>query len=313
MLATAGELPTSPGWALEFKWDGVRAIVRVDRGEVSITSRNDRDVTASYPELATIKGMSRRRLVLDGEIVALDEDGRPNFSRLQRRMHVMAPTAALTSQFPLRLYVFDLLYHDGELLVPAPYDRRRELLAGLEFADPTVSAPPAFQGDAVADAVAAATELGLEGIVAKRVNAPYQPGVRSPYWIKRAFNTTVEVVIGGWTPGAGRRSGTIGALLLGMFDDQGHLTYVGQVGTGFTHGMLTDLQRMLSSRETQTSPFEVPVPRQAAHDAHWVRPEVVGEVVYRSLTPEGRLRHPAWRGLRPDRDPVEVRRERLLP
>jgi bifunctional non-homologous end joining protein LigD len=313
MLATPGTLPTAAGWALEFKWDGVRAIVRVDRGAVTISSRNDRDMTGSYPELASMEGMGRRRLVLDGEIVALDSSGRPSFSRLQKRMHVVAPAPALRSEFPLRLYVFDLLYLDGDLLVPAPYHRRRELLSQLVFDDRTVSAPPAFDGEKVADAVATATELGLEGIVAKQVDSPYQPGVRSPYWIKKAFTTTVEVVIGGWTPGAGRRAGTIGALLLGMFDEHGRLAYVGQVGTGFTQAMLADLQRMLAPTEVEASPFVPAVARQHAHGAHWVRPELVGEVVYRTLTPDGRLRHPAWRGLRPDRNADEVRHDRLLP
>jgi bifunctional non-homologous end joining protein LigD len=310
MLATAGEPPDAPTWAYEFKWDGVRAIVSVDRGRVSVTSRNDRDVTPSYPELAALGPLlGERTAILDGEIVALDGDGRPSFGRLQRRMHVMAPSSTLQTQVPVQLYVFDLLYLDGALLVDRPYEDRRARLTALGLDDGAISTPPAFEaGTPLADVEAASAELGLEGVVAKRIDSPYQPGVRSRHWIKKPFNTTVEVVIGGWTPGEGRRAGTIGSLLLGVYDEAGALVYVGQVGTGFTGRMLSDLSGMLAQRRTDTSPFADPVPRSHSRDAHWVRPDLVGEVVYRTLTPDGRLRHPSWRGLRPDRDPAEARR-----
>jgi bifunctional non-homologous end joining protein LigD len=252
-------------------------------------------------------------VVLDGEIVALDEQGRPSFSLLQRRMHVVAPSQSLVAQVPVRLYVFDLLYLDGELLVPRPYRERRSGLTDLALDDATVTTPPAFDdGTTLSDVEEASAELGLEGVIAKRVDAAYQPGARSRNWIKKPFNTTVEVVIGGWTPGAGRRAGTIGALLLGMYDAAGDLAYVGQVGTGFTQRMLTDLQRTFEPLRTDTPPFASKVPREHARDAHWLRPELVGEVVYRTMTPDGRLRHPSWRGLRPDRDPGEVRLTRQI-
>jgi bifunctional non-homologous end joining protein LigD len=315
MLATAGEPPDGPGWAYEFKWDGVRAIVSVDQGRVGIVSRNDRDVTPSYPDLAGVgEPLARHQVVLDGEIVATDAQGRPSFSQLQRRMHVVSPSAALLAQVPVRLYVFDLLYLDGAKLLSTPYGERRARLDAFNLDNASVITPPAFgAGSALSEVEAASAELGLEGVVAKRVDAPYQAGVRSRYWIKKPFNTTVEVLIGGWTPGEGRRAGTIGALLLGMYDDAGQLVYVGQVGTGFTQRMLTDLQRMLAQRRTDAPPFADPVPRAHARDANWVRPELVGEVVYRTLTPDGRLRHPSWRGLRPDRDPAEVRQTTVQP
>ena len=179
--------------------------------------------------------MPGRSVVLDGEIVATDAQGRPSFGLLQRRMHVVAPSAALLAQVPVRLYVFDLLYLDGDLLLPDPYRERRARLEALDLDGAAVTTPPVFdEGSSLADVQAASAQLGLEGVVAKRVDAPYEAGVRSRHWIKKPFNTAVEVVIGGWTPGEGRRAGTIGALLLGMYDEDGRLVYVGQVGTGFT-------------------------------------------------------------------------------
>ena len=315
MLATAGEPPDTPDWAYEFKWDGVRAIVSVDRGRVGVTSRNDRDVSPSYPELVALGSvLGDRTAILDGEIIALDGDGRPSFGRLQRRMHVAAPSSTLLAQVPVKLYVFDLLYVDGNLLLERPYEDRRAQLTALGLDDGAVGTPPAFEaGTPLAEVEAASAELGLEGVVAKRIGSPYQAGIRSRHWIKKPFNTTVEVVIGGWTPGEGRRAGTIGSLLLGMYDEAGALVYVGQVGTGFTGRMLSDLSGMLAQRRTDASPFADPVPRSHARDAHWVRPDLVGEVVYRTITADGRLRHPSWRGLRPDRDPAEARRSSVQP
>lgn len=155
----------------------------------------------------------------------------------------------------------------------------------------------------------AAADLGLEGVIAKRLDSTYQPGQRSRLWIKMPRNKTVEVVIAGWKPGAGRRTGLIGSLLLGMHEPDGRLAFVGNVG--FTHQMLTDLGRQLAPLRRVTTPFDPPPPRGHARDATWVRPVLVGEVSYRTLTPDGRLRHPAWRGLRPDRNPTEVRQDLL--
>jgi bifunctional non-homologous end joining protein LigD len=313
MLATPGERPVSPGWAYEFKWDGVRAIVRVDRdGLVIAQSRNDRDLTASYPELRDLGALAAgRRLTLDGELVALDDTGAPSFSRLQQRLHVVAPSPSLVARVPVRLYVFDVLFADDRPTLGLPYERRRELLTGLGLDGGAVATPPSWDGAEGEDVMAAAVSLGLEGVVAKRLDSVYEPGVRARSWVKTPFNRTVEVVVGGWTPGAGRRLGAIGALLLGLYDDQGILRYVGQVGTGFTQQTLADLQRLLTPLEVDRPPFGDPVPRAQAGDAHWVSPLMVGEVAYRTVTPDRRLRHPAWRGLRPDREPAEARLSNL--
>jgi bifunctional non-homologous end joining protein LigD len=312
MLATLGKLPQPPGWAFEFKWDGVRAIVAVDAGTLTITSRNGRDVTAGYPELAAVgKRFRRRRVILDGEIVALDARGAPSFSLLQQRMHVRAPTDALLARVPVQLYVFDLLHLGTKVLLDSPFTRRRAMLDDLGLDDEVVKTPPYWVDDEGADLLDAAAENGLEGVVAKRLDSVYEPGARSRQWVKTPLNQTVEVIVAGWAPGAGRRSGMIGSLLLGMFDDAGRLQFVGNVGTGFTQQALADLRRQLQPLHRATSPLAPPVPREHIRDVQWVEPVVVGEVAYRTLTPDRRLRHPAWRGLRPDRDPDEVTTDAL--
>jgi bifunctional non-homologous end joining protein LigD len=307
MLATLGPLPVPPGWGYEFKWDGVRAIVYLEAGRIRVVSRNDRDVTDSYPELrGLLSPFPRRRLILDGEIVALDSRGAPDFSLLQQRMHVRTPNPGLLGRVPVRLYVFDLLHQASQSTVELPYTRRRQMLQDLGIDDEVATTPPWWADNAGGDLMQAAADLGLEGVVAKRLTSPYQPGIRSRFWIKTPLNKTIEVIIGGWAPGEGRRTGMIGSLLLGMYDRTGQLTYIGNVGTGFTHSMLTDLARQLAPLHQPTSPFDPPVPRGQARHATWVQPRLVGEVAYRTLTPDRHLRHPSWRGLRPDREPAEV-------
>jgi bifunctional non-homologous end joining protein LigD len=307
MLATAGALPAGPGWGYEFKWDGVRAVAYV-AGGVRLLSRNDRDVTGAYPELMELGDvLAGGRAVLDGEIVALDAEGRPSFAALQRRMHVRTPSAALVHGTPVRFYLFDLLHLDGEDITRRPYHERRAALQELGLAGQRLDTPPYWTGDAGRDLVTAAADLGLEGVIAKQLDSPYQPGRRSPAWIKVPLNDTVEVIVAGYKPGAGRRAGTIGSLLLGMYDPQGRLSYVGHVGTGFTQAALRDLQQRLNRLRRPDSPFHEPVPREHARHAVWVDPLLVGDVTFRSWTPERRLRHPSWKGLRGDREPAEIR------
>jgi bifunctional non-homologous end joining protein LigD len=308
MLATLGDLPASPGWGYEFKWDGVRAIVTLDRGHLRVASRNDRDVADAYPELRTLLDRyPRRQLILDGEIVALDPKGRPSFSLLQQRMHVKAPTTALLGRVPVQLYLFDLLHLGDRSLLDAPYTERRHELQTLGLHTDVVKTPPWWAEAAGTDLMHAAADQGLEGVVAKRLTSPYQPGIRSRHWIKAPLNHTTEVIIAGWKPGEGRRAGMIGSLVLGGYDPAGRLVYTGGVGTGFTEQMLAELAGRLRPLHRATSPFDLPVPREHARGVQWVQPRLVGEVEYRNRTPDGRLRHPAWRGLRPDRDPTEVR------
>jgi bifunctional non-homologous end joining protein LigD len=307
MLATLGSLPQPPGWGYEFKWDGVRAVVYLEAGRLRIVSRNDRDITDSYPELrGLLTPFPRRRLILDAEIVALDPYGAPSFSLLQQRMHVRTPSPGLVSRIPVQLYVFDLLHQANQGTTDLPYSRRREMLHDLAIDHQTAKTPPWWADEAGGDLMRSAADLGLEGVIAKRLTSPYQPGIRSRFWIKTPLNKTTEVIIGGWAPGGGRRSGLIGSLLLGAYDQDGRLNYIGSVGTGFTHQALADLARQLQPLQRPSSPFDPPVPRGQARDAHWVQPHLVGEVSYRTLTPDRHLRHPSWRGLRPDREPSEV-------
>ncbi|MEV0713255.1 non-homologous end-joining DNA ligase [Asanoa sp. NPDC050611] len=307
MLAVPGEIPTAPGWAYEFKWDGVRTVAYTDaRGGIRLRSRNDLDVTASYPELGVVADLvGRRRVVLDGEIVTFDKRGVSSFSALQRRMHVVSPSPALISGTPVVYGVFDVLFLD-EPLTSRPWHERRAVLEDLGIDEQPILVAPYFETDP--DAVmATARERGLEGVVSKRVDGTYHPGRRSPVWLKTPFIQTTEVVVVGWKPGAGRRAGTIGSLVLGAYDEQDKLAYCGGVGTGFTDDMLDELLALLGPLETDRSPLAYEIPTADRRGVRWVRPRVVGEVVFRSVTPEGRLRHPAWRGLRPDRRPREAR------
>jgi bifunctional non-homologous end joining protein LigD len=308
MLAVAGALPTRDAdWGYEMKWDGVRAVVYLGDGAVRIYSRNDRDVSVRYPELAGLaEAFAGQDLVLDGEIVAFDQHGRPNFGRLQQRMHIADATVAaqLSRTVPAVYLAFDLLRLDGHLLTGQSYAQRRELLERLDVEGPSWHTPPAFHGSA-ADAFAASKEQGLEGVVAKRLDSVYRPGVRTAEWTKVKNIHTQEVVIGGWRPGQGRRADTIGSLLMGVPGPDG-LAYVGHVGTGFTQAFLTDLSARLARLRTDRSPFAQELPRADSRDAQWVRPRIVGEVAFSERTADDRLRHPSWRGLRPDKDPADV-------
>jgi len=306
MLATAGSLPTTPTWATELKWDGVRAVAYIEAGGCRLLSRNDRDISGSYPELAELPAaLGVRRAVLDGEIVAMNAQGRPDFGLLQSRMHVVDPGKAriLSSRAPVRYLVFDVLEIDGTATMSLPYVDRRALLRELEIGAEHVAVPPSFD-DAPATVFAASLEQGLEGVVCKRLDSIYTPGRRSPTWIKVKHLRMQEVVLIGWEPGQGRRDGAIGALLLGVHI-AGELRYVGQVGTGFTDQMLVDLRARLSPLTTLTSPVSE-VPPEHARLAVWVRPELVGEVSYSQWTHDQRLRHPSWRGLRLDKAADDV-------
>jgi bifunctional non-homologous end joining protein LigD len=308
MLAVLGSLPTSGEWGYEFKWDGVRAMAYVDGDDLRVLNRNNADVTQTYPELATLSKMfASRRAVLDGEIVALGRNGVPSFAALQQRMRTPVPSASLVRTSPVRFYIFDLLHLDGTDLTSLPYVERRDALQRIDLTGDTVDTPPYWTGDAGPALVAAARELGLEGVVAKQLASTYQPGRRSSAWIKVPLTSTVEVVVAGYKLGEGRRSGKIGSLLLGMYNEDDQLTYVGLVSTGLTDDILSDVQQRLDPLRRPTSPFAQPPPRQHARHAQWVQPALVADVTFRSWTPDGRLRQPSWRGLRTDRDAAQVR------
>jgi bifunctional non-homologous end joining protein LigD len=314
MLAVPGELPPAAEddrWAYELKWDGVRAVGYADGGNLRLFSRNDLEITASYPEVVGLAGSLGTDAVVDGELVAFDERGVPSFARLQERMHVrdVAVSRRLAGRVPVVYLVFDVLSLTGRSLLDVPYLERRDVLAGLEIAGTSWQAPPSFLAPG-ADVLAASREQHLEGVVAKRRGSRYRPGRRSPDWRKVKHVRMQEVVVVGWRSGKGRREGGIGALLLAVNGPEG-LVFAGGVGTGFTERMLADLAARLSSLARATSPLAVQPPAAETRDAHWVTPRLVGEVAYTEWTPDGRIRHPSWRGLRPDKSPAEVEREEL--
>jgi len=312
MLAMAGDLPKSDaGWAYEFKWDGVRAMIYVDRGQVRAFTRNDKSLLSTFPELRDIGGhLGSRSAILDGEIVALDGEGRPNFSTLSKRLHVTSKSVIEKLRFsiPASFFAFDLLYLDGRSLAKLPYDERRAALESLKLTGETFATPPSITNTPGRKVIDIARERGFEGVVIKRRSSHYSPGTRNGDWIKVKNFRTQEVVIGGWTEGKGERHGSLGALLLGIPSDDG-LTYVGKVGTGFTAATRQELLRKLTPLARKSTPFAAPLSRAETTLAHFVRPTVVGEVQFAEWTNDGNLRQPSWRGLRSDKSASEVVRE----
>ena len=311
MLATAGPVPVGPGWAFEVKFDGVRAIGYAGPSGLTLYSRNDRDVSRSYPEIAALE--LEEGVIVDGELVALDGHGRPDFGLLQHRMHVTTPTAEQIERVPVQYVVFDLLHHGDRSSLELPYGRRRELLAHLDIERPALRVPANFTDVAGDVVLAGIAQQGLEGVVAKRLVSPYQPGRRSPAWIKTPIRHTAEVIIAGWSPSTGNAN-VLGSLLLAAHDPGGELVYVGDVGTGFTDAVRRRLLGLLRPLHRDDPPFVGEFVRArgwpgrppSRSPAHWVVPQLVGEIEYRSFTREGSFRHPSWRGLRADRDPRDV-------
>lgn len=308
MLTGGSGMPADDdGWAYEMKWDGQRVLAFVDGVRAKLQSRTGRDITATYPELAPLGRALPGTAVLDGEVVVF-VSGRPDFGALQHRMNSSPGEASrLMQAYPATYLIFDVLFLDGRSLVDLPFAERREILGGLELAGPSWLTPPTFTDAGGQAVLSASLEQGLEGIVAKRLSSRYLPGVRSPDWRKIKHAKHQEVVIGGWRPGQGNRSGRIGSLLVGVQTDDG-LAYAGRVGTGFDEKTLDDLYARLEPLATKTNPFTNAVPREHLRDARWVRPELVAEVIYGSWTADDRLRHTTYRGLRPDIDPKQVRR-----
>lgn len=303
MLATAGPLPTGPGWAYEAKFDGMRALAYISGDKWRLLTRTGRDATGAFPELAGLPDLvGGRAVVLDGELVSLGPAGVPEFSRMQQRMMLRRPSATLLAAVPVQLYLFDLLHLDGTDMLDQPYTRRRHLLEALHVDQAPVRTPPTF-GQGGPDLLAAVAETGLEGVVSKRLTSHYQSGRRSRDWIKTLVPHTTRAVIVGWIPGQGRRAGTIGAVLLAAYD-AGQLQYLGRAGTGFTDAALRDLATRLRPL-TRAEPAVLGTPADIARRARWVEPVLVAQVAYRTVEADG-LRHPSWRGLLPDVDPQTV-------
>ena len=300
MLATPAEaVPTGEGWLHEVKWDGYRAIVTIAGGVAELTSRNGNSLTARFDSVAraVVQAVKTPDCVLDGEVCALDEQGRASFSAMQQ------------GSGPLVLYLFDVLEVDGEPLLDLPLTERHERLAALlDKRNRTVRLSDLFDDGAAL--FEAATAQRLEGIVSKRSDSRYEPGRRSRDWLKVKTQGRQELVVAGYTKGQGRRSGAFGALVLGV-NEAGGLRWAGNVGTGFDDAEIERLLGKLRPLRRDESPFaEVPkMPRVRKGDVVWVEPRLVAEVRFAEWTHDGRLRAPVYQGLREDKEASEVHRE----
>jgi bifunctional non-homologous end joining protein LigD len=299
MLATAGALPAGPGWGYELKWDGVRAIAVCDERGVRLFGRRGNDISAGYPELTAATDVDDA--VFDGEIVVMNAAGRPSFRDLAERMHVRDKhkAARLAATIPVTYLVFDVLRFAGVDLLEVPYAERRALLDELDPPGGRWLVPPAFDDGPATRA--ASREHGLEGVVAKRLAAPYRPGLRSPDWVKVKSELTGDFVVGGWRPGVR----PIGGLLVGV-PAPGGLVFRGRVGGGISDAAQRELVAELRPLITAAPPFEQPLPREDSRTAIWVRPQVVVEVKFSQRTRDGRLRFPRFLRLRRDKAPEEV-------
>src|SRR3954468_6162075 len=312
MLARPGELPRDErNWGFEVKWDGIRTVAFLDHGHITLQGRNFTDFTPRYPEVRDLaRELGARRVILDGEVVAFDAEGRPSFERLQTRMHLASDSAVRrrVKDTPVTYVIFDLLYLDGHSTMALPYEQRRELLEQCELEGPYWRAPGYQRGEGT-PLLEATRQQGIEGVVAKRLDSPYDAGRRASGWIKVKNVGLQDVVIGGWTPGEGGRRNRLGALVVGVMED-GVLRYAGKVGTGFTDETLRLVQRELDQLEADESPFEG---RQPPKGTRFVEPRLVAAVEFREWTRSGTLRAPSFKGLRPDKDPAEAVREPQVP
>ena len=308
MKAVADRLPVGDGWAYEIKWDGMRAIASYDDSGVRAHSSRLNDVTARFPELEPIHDVLGVDVTLDGELVALGDDGLPSFSRLQGRMHLDRPhdIARKAAEIPLVYVIFDVLRIDGQETFPLPYEQRRQLLEQLVEPGPSWQLASVHDEEphALLDAV---VERGMEGLVAKRLSSTYQPGARSADWVKVKPRRRQELVVGGLLSGEGGRAGSVAAVLVGYHDDQGQLRFAGRVGSGLTDDEGRELIDL--ARPTSTSPFVDDVPGVRGRTITFVEPELVVEVAFGEWTPDDNLRHPVYLGRRADVDPAFVPRE----
>jgi bifunctional non-homologous end joining protein LigD len=305
MLATlAGHPFSDPNWLFEIKWDGVRALARIENGTLALRSRTGVDIAKRYPELASLpSALAARQAILDGEIVALDEQGHSNFERLQERMHVHAPSESLVTRIRVVYFAFDLLYCDGYDLREAPLLERKQLLQRLLYTSERFRYAD-HQLEHGKELFALAEQNGLEGIVAKRADSPYVSD-RSPYWVKLKITKTVDAVVGGWTE-ARTSALPFGSLLLGLYQGK-KLRFIGHVGSGFDAKKFAELSSKLKELVAPASPFDV-LP-ETNERASWVTPALVARVKFSGWTQEQALRHPVFLGLRGDARPTDCQWE----
>lgn len=305
MLASRGtSVPTGSGWVHEVKWDGMRVLAQVRDGRLTLWSRNENDVTVSFPELQDVGVLAGRDVMLDGEVVAM-ADGVPRFSALADRMHVSSATRAraLARTNPVTLIVFDLLRLDGRDLTGEPLTTRRAALEDLGIGSAHWQVPPVYDDGAML--LTATEQQGLEGIVSKRRASTYHFGRRSKDWLKFPHRPTLSYVVGGWRRETGSDS-RLGALLVGAPGPQG-LSYRGRVGSGITGKHAQQLLELLEPLHADASPFCDEVPKIDATGTVWVHPEVVVEIAALGVTNGGRLRQPSYQGVRFDLAPEDLK------
>ncbi|APV44031.1 ATP-dependent DNA ligase LigD [Dehalogenimonas formicexedens] len=309
MLATLTEKPfTDPDWYFEPKLDGYRIVVFVRNGESRLQSRHFQDYTGHFPSIA--KEMSQqpvKEAIFDGELVALDENGKPCFQCLQQ--HLIQQRENIVSGYLVLYYAFDLLYLDGFDLTALAQSERAGLLKTALRPGKSVKAISRFEGDG-AEIFKAAIEAGFEGIIAKRRDAPYQEGKRSNDWLKIKGTLADEFIIAGYTSGQGARSGAFGSLVLAQYDDNKRLAHAGNVGTGFDERLLEDLKAKMDKLTTGKSPFDARIPFE--NKTTWLKPELVAEVKYAERTRDGILRHPVFLRLRDDKPATDVKAQKIL-
>lgn len=294
-----------PEWLFEVKWDGFRVEAIVDEGAVRTLTRGGLDAARYFGSfLQPPTWIAAGQAIVDGEVIAVDEAGEPDFAGLQTGIKTRATHGDGPS--PFRYMVFDLLFLDGRSLLAEPLENRRRLLAQVLRPDPRVRLSEHVERDGVAF-FATAKERGLEGIMAKDRRSVYQPGLRTLTWQKIKIRPEQELVVGGWTRGIGAAT-DLGALLVGVYDD-GELRYAGKIGTGFTGDGRAELLGLLPALATDEPPFTPPPPRGASRNAHWVRPELVIRAEFASWTRDGLVRQAAYKGLDRGKDPRAVRRE----
>jgi bifunctional non-homologous end joining protein LigD len=307
MLATLVGGPfDDPDWLFEVKWDGFRMEAVVDGDSVRLWTRGEQDAASRYfgQFLDPPTWIEARQAIVDGEVIALDEHGEPDFALLQARIKGRGVAAEPT---PFVYEVFDLLHLDGRTLVDEPLEERRRLLGDVLRADPRVRLSEHIETDGIAF-FEAARARGLEGIMAKDRRSPYVPGKRTDRWQKIKIRPEQELVVGGWVKGTGKAV-DLGALLVGVYED-GALRYAGKIGAGFTTTNRAELLAAVAPLAVSESPFATPPPRAAARDAQWLRPELVIRAEFAGWTGDGLVRQAAYKGLELEKEPRRVIRER---
>ena len=307
MLAKTGKAFDDENYFFEPKWDGLRVIMFFHEGKIELQNRNLRDATGSYPELQKIRDrIGAKTAVLDGEVVVLREDGVPDFGRLQARFSVddQKRVGVLAKTTPVTYVAFDLLHLNGQDVITRPLVERKKRLRSIVRESPYL-----LYGDHIETEGARffkeATSRGFEGVIGKQSQSQYVPGLRTDYWIKTKKVETTDCVVIGFSQGEGTRDLTFGSLILAAYDENGKLRHIGNVGGGFSNTALEDLRKKLSRIVTKTATVEGSV--ESPSPVTWVKPRLVVEVAYMTVTADGRLRFPRFKRLRTDKGPMDCK------